>query len=87
MTRAEKLAELRTFIANQILDGKDTDLEESTPLLEWGIINSISAAQLSTFVKERYGVQIPQTEMVAGNLESLGSFLNLLERLQPTANA
>lgn len=85
MNDDEMLAELRTFIANEFLDGRDAGLDADTPLLEWGVIDSISVSMLTAFVKERFGIDVPQSEVTAENLENLKAFTALLSRLQATA--
>ena len=87
MTRDEKLAELRSFVASEFLDGRDAGLDEDTPLLEWGVIDSISVAKLVSFSRDRFGVEVPQSEIVPANVQSLGAFVALLERLPAGADA
>ena len=81
MTREQMLGELKGFVVTEFLDGRDSGLDENTPLLEWGVIDSISAAQLVAFSKERFAVEVPQSELVPQNLENLGAFQSMLERL------
>ena len=81
MTRQQMLGELKGFVVNEFLDGRDSGLDEHTPLLEWGVIDSISASQLVAFSKERFDVDVPQEELTPQNLQDLESYLSLLERL------
>ncbi len=81
MTREQMLGELKGFVVNEFLDGRDSGLDEHTPLLEWGVIDSISASQLVAFSKERFGVDVPQEELTPQNLQDLDSYLSMLERL------
>ena len=41
MQRTTIIEQLQGYIAQDILAGKDIGLDETTPLLEWGIINSL----------------------------------------------
>jgi acyl carrier protein len=82
---AEVLAELKTYVVEEFLDGRGEDFDEQTPLLEWGIIDSISVAKLTAFVRERFGIDIPQEEIVPPNLVDLSSFAAMLRRLQPAS--
>ncbi|NRQ31669.1 acyl carrier protein [Nonomuraea sp. NN258] len=49
-------AELMTFVRTRFLDGDPGgELEETSPLLEWGVLDSINSAVLLTFLNERWG--------------------------------
>lgn len=75
--------DLKAYIVNEFLDGRGDDFDEETPLLEWGIIDSISVAKLTAFVRERYGIDVPQSEVTPPNLVNLSAFVAMLRRLQP----
>lgn len=79
---ARMLEELRSFVASEFLDGRDAGLDGDTPLLEWGVIDSISVRKLVTFAQERFGIDVPQSEIVPDNLVNLKAFTALLSRLQ-----
>ncbi len=79
---AQMLEELRSFVASEFLDGRDAGLDADTPLLDWGVIDSISVRKLVTFVRDRFGIDVPQTEVAAKNFASLRAFTALLSRLQ-----
>jgi acyl carrier protein len=81
MTREQMLGDLKGFVVNEFLDGRDSGLDEHTPLLEWGVIDSISASQLVAFSKERFDVEVPQSELTPQNLQDLESYASMLERL------
>jgi acyl carrier protein len=85
VTREEMLAELTQFVAEELLDGRGAGLEEHTPLLAWGIVDSLSVAQLVTFAGERFGIEVPQSEVRPANLENLGAYVDMLGRLAPEA--
>lgn len=77
------VADLKSFIVNEFLDGRGDGFDEETPLLEWGVIDSISVAKLVAFVRERYGIEVPQSEISPPNLVNLSAFVTMLRRLQP----
>ncbi|MFC1505047.1 acyl carrier protein [Thermodesulfobacteriota bacterium] len=64
MDQSEILEMLKGYISREILDGKDIGLDESTPLLEWGIINSMEIARIVTFIENRFKVEIPQDKIL-----------------------
>jgi pimeloyl-ACP methyl ester carboxylesterase/acyl carrier protein len=66
------------FINLEVLKGEGDDLDESTPLLELGILDSLSMATLLVFVEESIGVRIPEDEIVPENFESVASIAELV---------
>jgi acyl carrier protein len=82
MTREEMLDELRGFVVRELLDGRDTGLDEHTPLLAWGVLDSLSVNVLISFTNERFGIEVPQSEVAPQNLKDLDSYVALLTRLR-----
>jgi acyl carrier protein len=82
MTREEMLDELRGFVVRELLDGRDTGLDEHTPLLAWGVLDSLSVNVLISFTSERFGIEVPQSEVAPQNLKDLDSYVALLTRLR-----
>jgi acyl carrier protein len=75
------LGEVRQFVVDELLDGRDTGLDEHTPLLAWGVLDSLSVNQLLSFTHERLGIEVPQNEVTPDNLRDLDSYVGLLTRL------
>jgi len=78
MQRTEVMNALSDYIVNQILDGKNIGLDEATPLLEWGVINSMEMIRLLNFISQRFGVDIPAEKMVADHFTNLASITDLV---------
>jgi acyl carrier protein len=81
MTREEMLDELRGFVVRERLVGRDTAVDEHTPRLAWGVLDSLSVNVLISFTNERFGIEVPQTEVAPQSLEDLDSYVALLARL------
>jgi acyl carrier protein len=81
VTREQMLGELRQFVVDELLDGRDTGLDERTPLLAWGVLDSLSVTQLLSFTRERLGIEVPQEAVTPDNLRDLDSYVGLLMRL------
>jgi acyl carrier protein len=81
VTREAIVGELRQFVVQELLDGRDAGLDERTPLLAWGVIDSLSVAELLTFTRERFGIEVPQREVTPENLKDLDSYSGMLMRL------
>ena len=74
MEQSKILDELKAYISREVLDGKDIGLDESTPLLEWGIINSMEIARIVGFIQNRLHVEIPDSKILPEyfiNLEAI----------------
>ncbi len=81
MDRSDIIKDLKNYISHEILDGKDMGLDGSTPLLEWGIINSMEIARLITFIEDRYTVKVPDDKIVAEYFVDLASITKLVLEL------
>jgi acyl carrier protein len=81
VTRDEMLTELRGFVVSELLDGRDTGLDEHTPLLAWGVLDSLSVNVLISFTRERLNIDVPQDEVTPENLKDLDAYVTMLERL------
>jgi acyl carrier protein len=81
VTRDEMLGELKQFVVRELLDGRDTGLDEHTPLLAWGVLDSLSVNVLVSYTSERFGIDVPQGEVTPENLKDLDAYVAMLMRL------
>lgn len=82
MQRAEIFEQIKGYFTNNVLDGADLDLEGTTPLLEWGVINSLEIVRLIEFLSRTFDLEIPIDKMVADHFESLNAITDLVLSLQ-----
>jgi acyl carrier protein len=61
------------------------EVDPHTPLLEWGILNSLSTTALVVFINERLGVDVPAERMVGRNFRDLDSITRLVLELAADA--
>jgi acyl carrier protein len=85
MQREQILSELVNFFVRELLDGDANELDGATPLLELGMVDSFSIAQLSRFIDERFGVRIPSKDLNPQNLKDLNTITSLILRLGAAA--
>jgi acyl carrier protein len=71
MQRSDVVEQLKHYIAETVLDGEDVGLNESTPLLEWGVINSLELVGLLSFIEQQFHVEIPGEKVTADHLANL----------------
>jgi acyl carrier protein len=76
------LDSLRAYISERILQDPTVTIEPDTPLLEWGILNSISTVQLIGFIREQFQVDVPPEEVAGRNFKDLRSISQLLAQLE-----
>lgn len=78
MEKSEIILKLRTYFIQDVLDGKDTSLDETTPLLEWGIINSFEMVRLVSYIRSDFGVDIPYEAISADHFTDILTIANLI---------
>ena len=78
MNKESVIGVLQDYISTEILDGKDMGLDASTPLLEWGIINSIEIARLVAYIQSQFGVEIPSEKITIEYFKNLDSIADLV---------
>ena len=64
-------AELRTFIVENFLFGDGHPLENGTSLIENDLIDSTGILELVSFLEERFGIAVADTDIVPANLDSI----------------
>jgi len=75
------LDNLRAYVSERILQDPSIAIEPDTPLLEWGILNSIATVQLIGFIREQFQVDVPPEDVVGTNFKDLRSISQLLVQL------
>lgn len=78
MKRQDVIEIVQKYFVEQVLNEQDTGLDASTPLLEWGLVNSIEIIRLLTFIQERFSIEIPASEMTASNFVTIGAVADMI---------
>lgn len=79
------ISELVLFANRELLSKagrREITLDEETPLLDLGILDSLSMVSLLTFVQAKLGVAIPDEMVLPDHFETLGNLANLVGQLQ-----
>ncbi len=77
MTRREKIVE---YLIDELqLDVSKSELEDETPLLSSGILDSISALQLVDFLEKEFGFEFQAHEVDQDNLDSIHRILMFID--------
>ena len=65
-------AATKAFILKEFLPGEDPDqLQETTPLLSGGILDSISTVKLVGFLEDTYAIEFQAHEISEDHLDSI----------------
>ena len=78
-------AVLHRYINETLLDGSSDELDANTPLLEWGIIDSLSMVNLLAFIEREFGVRIADEDVLPENFATLGAIARLIEQRRRAA--
>ena len=74
-------SELRTHILENFLFTDEEDqLEDGVSLIESGVIDSTGVLDLVGFIEENYEVQVPDTDLVPDNFDSVDRIVAYIER-------
>jgi acyl carrier protein len=79
--------ELRTFILDNFLMGREDFLSNHDSFLEKGIFDSTGILELVSFLEQRYNIEMEPEELIPENLDSISSLANFLQRKLATPPA
>lgn len=77
--------EIRDFVVTNFLFGDASSLQDDTPFLERGIVDSTGMLELIMFLEETYDIKIEPEEMLPENLDSVNKVVQFLGRKQEKA--
>ena len=61
--RFHVLAEIRTFVANWFRDGKEDGLDDDTPLVTSGIVDSAGVIEVVEFLEQRFRGKVRDSDV------------------------
>jgi len=62
---------INAHISHELVDKPGFSLKNDTPLLESGILNSLSLLKLVVFLEKQFGVVVPADELVPDNFKTI----------------
>lgn len=83
VTEDEILLKITAYVRESLLDETDGDSEltETTPLLQLGILNSRNTGRLLAYINEEFGASVPPTRITGKYFADLGSITGLVAEL------
>ncbi|TMR20183.1 acyl carrier protein [Nonomuraea turkmeniaca] len=80
---AEITQKLVDFIQeNLVLDGDDIKVDETTPLLVSGLLDSLRTARLLNFLRRDIGVSIPAAKLDPENFRDVLTIVTMVRELE-----
>ena len=76
----EKREQIRAFIIENFLFGKDDGFKDDTSFLDDGIIDSTGVLELVNFLEEEFSISVQDEELVPENLDSINNAVAYLEK-------
>ena len=72
---------IRDFLVNEVLYDRDLkDLKPEDPLIARGLLDSLSILKTVTFCEERFGITVPDNEVLPDHFESVRAIAALVDR-------
>jgi acyl carrier protein len=81
MTRDQVRDRTADYIRREFLGDNEMSLEPDTPMLQWGILNSMNTARLLTFIREELGITVPPTHITGTHFQTLNTIADLIYSL------
>jgi acyl carrier protein len=79
-------AEVRQYIhANFLIDGNGISINDATPLITGGLVDSIGMFGLVRFIERRFGIEFLPKEVDADRLDTIDAIAQLIQRKLETA--
>jgi acyl carrier protein len=72
--------EIRTFIMDNFLMGREDILSNDDSFLEKGIFDSTGILELVSFLERRFNIELEPEELIPENLDSISSLARFLQR-------
>ena len=71
---------IKEYILTEFLPGEDpAALEDDTPLITGGVLDSIATIQFATVVEEKYGVEMQAHELSADYIDTLSGMATVVQ--------
>lgn len=81
MTRDQVRDRTADYIRRELLGDNQISLEPDTPMLQWGILNSMNTARLLTFIRDEFEIIVPPTHITGKHFQTLNAIADLIYSL------
>jgi acyl carrier protein len=74
---------IRDYVVREYLEtGDDRSIDEQTPLITGGIVDSFSMVSLKRFLEMEYDIEIPDAQATPAAFDTVAGIADLVERLR-----
>jgi acyl carrier protein len=70
---------------NLVADDDDIKVDETTPLLLSGLLDSLRTARLLNFIRREIGVPIPASKIDPENFQDVATIVAMIKELEPAS--
>jgi acyl carrier protein len=74
--------ELIEYIKKEFVEDPDEEIEENTPLMSSGLIDSLSIVSLVAFIDKKFGVKIPDEKGTVENFETVNQIMEIISQVK-----
>jgi acyl carrier protein len=75
--------EIIAFVKKEFVEDEDEeDIDENSPLISSGLVDSFSMVSLKTFLEKKYAVQIPDAKATPEAFDTVNNIIALLGELK-----
>ena len=78
--------ELRRFVVDNFLYGRDGRFSEDESFVDMGIIDSTGLLELVGFLERKYGIKVQDADLIPQNLDSISQLAQFLRRKLPQSD-
>jgi acyl carrier protein/D-alanine--poly(phosphoribitol) ligase subunit 2 len=61
-------------------DEDDIDLDENTPLISSGIVDSFSMVSLKTFLEKKFDIKLPDADATPETFDTVASIMQIVDK-------
>jgi 2-hydroxymuconate-semialdehyde hydrolase len=80
--RIEMKEELIAYIMKEFVEDPDEEIDDNTPLMSSGLIDSLSIVSLVAFIDKKYGVKIPDEKGTVENFETVTKIIDIINQFK-----
>ncbi len=78
---------VKEFVLREFLPGEDPGLlDDSTPLISGGILDSLAMVKFVAFLEERYGIELKPHEITPDRFDTIPQISAVVERKRHAAS-
>ena len=74
--------ELIEYIKKEFVEDPDEEIEENTPPMSSGLIDSLSIVSLVAFIDKKFGVKIPDEKGTVENFETVNQIMEVISQVK-----